>query len=467
MLTVRPVSIREGADQLIVTAGSRLLAAAVAGREGGDSGPGDGQAAVVQAMTRRLDLVTAATRILLENITYSEQVAVQRYARLLSRELGAWVIIDVDRDGRLRRQMVAGPETQQGEELASAAAAVDPQPGTAPAQVYESGSSMLVAHAEDAGILGDSPGGVPLLMALGATSLLCVPLTDAERSYGVLTLAAQAGHGPFEMADVGLVEELGEHLALAIRIDRLFRRRTEVADALQASLLPRQVRQVPGTQIAAAHVAATCNEEVGGDFYDVYPAHDGWGLAVGDVCGKGEDAAAVTAAARHSIRAFAHLDAAPAYVLRGTNEIMLAEEFGGRFVTAAVAYLEWRDRALHISIGSAGHPAALLIRPDGRVRALRGGGLPLGIFADADPAVQDLALEPGDVLFLYTDGLTSACGPDMAYFEDELTDRLAALAGEPPDVMVTRTREMVLDFCQDTLRDDMTMLALRVGQPPA
>jgi serine phosphatase RsbU (regulator of sigma subunit)/PAS domain-containing protein len=467
MLTVRPVSIREGADQLIVTAGSRLLAAAAPSREGGDSGPGDGQAAVVQAMTRRLDLVTAATRILLENITYSEQVAVQRYARLLSRELGAWVIIDVDQDGRLRRQMVAGPETQQGEELASAAAAVDPQPGTGPAQVYESGSSMLVAHAEDAGILGDSPGGVPLLMALGATSLLCVPLTDAERSYGVLTLAAQAGHGPFEMADVGLVEELGEHLALAIRIDRLFRRRTEVADALQASLLPRQVRQVPGTQIAAAHVAATCNEEVGGDFYDVYPAREGWGLAVGDVCGKGEDAAAVTAAARHSIRAFAHLDAAPAYVLRGTNEIMLAEEFGGRFVTAAVAYLEWRDGALHISIGSAGHPAALLVRPDGRVRALRGGGLPLGIFADADPAVQDLALEPGDVLFLYTDGLTSACGPDMAYFEDELTDRLAALAGEPPDVMVTRTREMVLDFCQDTLRDDMTMLALRVGQPPA
>lgn len=466
-LTVRPVSIREGADQLIVTVGSRGPVPAAPGR--GDDRPeqeGD-QPAVVQAMTRRLDLVTAATRILLENVTYSEQVAVQRYARLLSRELGAWVIVDVQRDERLRRQMVAGPETQQGEELARAAAAIDPQPDTAPAQVHESGSAMLVAHAEDPRVLGDGPHGVPLLMALGATSLLCVPLSDGERSYGVLTLAAQAGHGPFVMADVGLVEELAEHLALAIRIDRLFRHRTEVADVLQASLLPRQVRQVPGTRIAAAHVAATSNEEVGGDFYDVYPAHDGWGLAIGDVCGKGEDAAAVTAAARHSIRAFAHLDAAPAYVLRGTNEIMLAEDFGGRFVTAAVAYLEWRDRVLHISLGSAGHPAAVLVRPDGRVRTLQGGGLPLGIFPDAAPAVQELALEPGDVLFLYTDGLTSACGPDMVYFEDQLTDRLAALAGEPPDVMVSRTRELVLDFCQDNLRDDMTMLALQAGQPPA
>lgn len=468
-LTVRPVSIREGADYVIVAAGSWGPPAA----PGPPASPGrkgraqqdDPAAAAVQAITRRLDLVTAAARILLENVTYSEQVAVQRYGRLLSRQLGAWVIIDVERGGRLRRQMVTGPETQQGEELAKTAAAIDPQPETAPAQVHESGSALLVTHPEDAGILGEDPHGVPLLMALGATSVLCVPLSDGERSYGVLTLAAGPERGPFEMADVGLVEELGEHLALAIRIDRLFRRRTEVADALQATLLPRQVKQVPGTQVAAAHAAATSSEEVGGDFYDVYQARDGWGIAVGDVCGKGEDAAAVTAAARHSIKAFAHRDAHPATILGGTNEIMLAEEFGGRFVTAAVAYLEWRDGVLHAWLGSAGHPAAMLVRPDGQVRSLQGGGLPLGIFPDAEPAVQELLLEPGDVLFLYTDGLTNACGPDLVYFEDRLTDALAALAGQPPDVVVSRTREIVLDFCQNNLRDDLTILALRVDEP--
>jgi len=276
------VNLRGEAGQLIVLAepGPRSRAATPPGQGGGAP---DETAGPVAAITRRLDLLTAATRILLENITYSEQVAVQQYARLLATELDAWVIVDVDRDQRLRRQTVTAPQTKQAQELARSVAAVDPQPGSAPQQVYESGSALLVAHAEDTGALGDGPDGTPLLLFLGATSLLCVPLTDGERSYGVLTLAAPASRGHFVMADVGLVEELGEHLALAIRIDRLFRQRTEVADALQASLLPRQVRQIPGTRVAAAHVAATTDAEVGADFYDVYPARDGWGFVIGDV----------------------------------------------------------------------------------------------------------------------------------------------------------------------------------------
>jgi serine phosphatase RsbU (regulator of sigma subunit) len=462
-ITARPVSARGDTGQVIVLAGPGPAAEALAAGGGAEEAGGrDSESAeIIRAMSRRLDVLTAAGRILLENITYSEQVAVQQYARLLATELGAWVIIDVQREQQLRRQMVTGPRTQQAEELARAVAAIDPPPGSAPAQVHESGSAMLIAHAEDPAVLGADADGTPLLMVLGSTSLMCVPLSDGERSYGVLTLAAQRGHGHFGLADVGLVEELGEHLALAIRIDRLYRQRTEVATALQASLLPRQVRQVPGTEVAATHVPATTDAEVSADFYDVYPARDGWGIAIGDVCGRGEDAAAVSAAARHALRAFAHLDADPAAVLRNTNEIMLAEEFGGRFVTAVVAHLHWRDQALHVELGSAGHPAALLVRPDGRIRALDGGGLPLGIFADAEPAIQRFALEPGEVLFLFTDGLTSACGPDMVDFENRLQDEMAVLAGKPPAAVLAGIRELVLDFCQNSFRDDITMVALQ------
>jgi serine phosphatase RsbU (regulator of sigma subunit) len=418
-------------------------------------------------MIRRLDLVTGAARILLENVTHSEPVALQQCARLLARELTAWVIVDVEREGRLRRQVVAGPEGQQSQELAQVVAAVDPEPDSVPGQVHDSGSSSLLPHAEDLAALGHGLDGVPLLMTLGASSLLCVPLSDGERSYGVLTMAGQAGQGRFGMADAGLVEELGEQLALAIRADRLFRQRSDVAEALQASLLPRQLRQMPGTEAAALHVAATTGRDVGGDFYDLYPTEGGWAFAIGDVCGKGEDAAAVTAAARHAIRAFAHSNPDPAKVLSGANEVMLAEESGGRFVTAAAGHLRWRRRRLHAVLASAGHPAAVLIRPDGRTRMLRGGGLPLGIFPDVAPASQQLDLAPGDLLFLYTDGLTSACGPDRIYFEDRLTDGLAALAGKPAAALVSQVRELVLDFCQGELRDDLTMLALRVGEPPA
>jgi len=466
VLAVHPVSTHGGSGQLVVAviarrpAGSRARPRAAKRAEPAVD--------VVRAMTRRLDLVMAATRILLENITYSEPVALQRYARLLARELTAWVIVDVAGGPRLRRQHVSGPEDQRSEKQARAVAAVDPQPGSGPYQVHESGSTMLIAHAEDPGALGDGPDGIPLLMLLGATSVLSVPLTDGEHAYGVLTLARWPGHRPFEMADVGLVEELGEQLALAIRVDRMFRHRADIADALKTSLLPRQVRQIPGTEIAAAHEpASTAAEGPGSDFYDVYPSRDGWGLAIGDVCGEGPDTAAVTAAARHAIRALAHLDADPEAVLRAINDIMLTEDFGGRFVTADVGHLSWRDGRLHLSLSSAGHPGPVLVRPDGRAQVLNGGGLPLGIFPDAEPSTQELDLDPGDLLFLHTDGLTSACGPDMVQFEERLTDELAALAGEPPAVLVSRVREVVLDLCGGELRDDMTMLALRAVEPPA
>jgi len=465
VLAVHPVSTHGGSGQLVVAviarrpAGSRARPRAAKRAEPAVD--------VVRAMTRRLDLVMAATRILLENITYSEPVALQRYARLLARELTAWVIVDVAGGPRLRRQHVSGPEDQRSEKQARAVAAVDPQPGSGPYQVHESGSTMLIAHAEDPGALGDGPDGIPLLMLLGATSVLSVPLTDGEHAYGVLTLARWPGHRPFEMADVGLVEELGEQLALAIRVDRMFRHRADIADALKTSLLPRQVRQIPGTEIAAAHEpASTAAEGPGSDFYDVYPSRDGWGLAIGDVCGEGPDTAAVTAAARHAIRALAHLDADPEAVLRAINDIMLTEDFGGRFVTADVGHLSWRDGRLHLSLSSAGHPGPVLVRPDGRAQVLNGGGLPLGIFPDAEPSTQELDLDPGDLLFLHTDGLTSACGPDMVQFEERLTDELAALAGEPPAVLVSRVREVVLDLCGGELRDDMTMLALRAVGPP-
>ena len=298
----------------------------------------EASARAVEAITHRLDLVTAATRLLLENATFSESVTLQRCARLLAGELAAWVIVDVDRRQRLRRQVVMGPADHDSQQLAREVMAVDPQPGSAPRQVHESGSSMLVAHAEDVGILGTGADGVPLLMQLGATSLLCVPLTDGEQSYGVLTLARRPDEPHFEIADLGLVEELGEQLALAIRVDRMFRRRTEIADSLQASLLPRELPAIDGVEIAAAYVAATEGLDVGGDFYDVYLTPGGWGVSIGDVCGKGEDAAAVTAAARHAIRVLAHWNPDPAEVLRKANELMLAEEYDGRFVTTCTAH---------------------------------------------------------------------------------------------------------------------------------
>jgi serine phosphatase RsbU (regulator of sigma subunit)/PAS domain-containing protein len=422
----------------------------------------------VQAITRRLDLVTAVARLLLENQGFSESRTLQRCARLIAAELTAWVIVDLERRHRVRRQFVLGPDDAGLAELTSTIAAVDPPPGSVPCTVHESGHPALIAHAEDTGVLGDGVDGEPLLVKMDATSVLSVPLADGENRYGVLTLVRRAADGHFKVADLALVEELGEQMALAIRVDRTFRRRSDTADALHASLLPRRMPEIPGLKIAATYIAAAEDPEVGGDFYDVYQTPDGWGMAVGDVCGKGEEAAAVTAAARHAIRVLARRCADPGEVLAGANEIVLAEEFAldGGFVTANIAHLSWLDGKLRVVIGSAGHPAAILLRADGRVRTMNGGGLPLGLFEDASPATQELTMDAGDVLFLYTDGVAQARGPNNTYFQDRLADELAGLAGSTAADLVASMRQAMLAFSAGNLIDDVTMLAVRVGRLP-
>jgi len=115
-------------------------------------------------------------------------------------------------------------------------------------------------------------------------------------------------------------------------------------------------------------------------------------------------------------------------------------------------------------LGSAGHPAAAVLRSDGRVLMTSGGGLPLGLFPDAEPATQELALDDGDILFLYTDGVAQARGPDNTYFQDRLADELAALAGRTAEEVVTSMRQAMTEFTKDHLVDDVTMLVMRAGR---
>ena len=468
---IRPLFVRGDTDRLLVTvsadgAAGPDSAGLPAGTGADATGAGLAAEAAVASAVRRFDMLAASARQLLEGRTVSESVLLQRATRLLAGALAAWVVVDVRRHGQLRRHYVAGPDDPASAGLTHAVASVDPGPGSIPHQVYESGQTLLSTHVEDDMALGQSGGGPPLLTRLNGASVVAVPMAAESRRFGVLTLIRRADDGQFSIAEAGLVEEIGALLGLAIASRRTLRQRTDAADALRASLLPPVLKVVPGVEMASAHLVPTRGREVGGDFYDVYPTPGGWGVAIGDVCGKGEDAAAATAAARHAIRVLAHSTADPADVLRGANEIMLAEEFGGRFVTASAAHLSWRDARLRVLLSSAGHPAPVLIRPDGRTELVLAGGLPLGIFPDPEPATTELELSDGDVLFYYTDGLADARSPGATYFEDSLGDSLAQLAGRRAADIVADMRKVVLDFSQNVLRDDLTMLVLRVGTPP-
>ena len=301
-------------------------------------------------------------------------------------------------------------------------------------------------------------------MMLGAASLICVPISDGTDGYGTLTLARQAGSPRFSVADLGLAEELGQHLAVAIRVDRMFRHRSEVAETLQASLLPARLpANVPGLEFASAYIGATQSQEVSGDFYDVFKSPDGWAIAIGDVCGKGQDAAAMTAAARHAIRALAHVKSSPVDVLAAANDVLLAGDYDERFVTVKLAFLQQSGRGVTGAAGRRGPSGPC--RGAGR-RAGRdhdGGGLPLGLFADAQPNHADLELSAGDLLFFYTDGVTEARNAAQQFFEDHLADSLAADVTRTAAQTVRAVQELVTRFSRGELRDDVTIVAVKVG----
>jgi serine phosphatase RsbU (regulator of sigma subunit)/PAS domain-containing protein len=461
---IYPLTVRGDADRALV---ALVLKGGQPSRAERRPGPDSADTEALTASVRRLDLLADAARLLLEATTVSESVLLQRSARLLAGALATWAVVDLRRRGELRRHYVAGPDDPQSAELTQLAAAAHPAPGSVPDEVARSGQAVLLTHVGDELALGTTAAGQPLLTLLDAASVVCVPMTDGVAGHGVLTLIRRAGEGQFGIADAALAEEIGALLGRAISARRTLHQRTETADALRASLLPPVLKSVPGVEIASAHLPPTRGREVGGDFYDVYPTPGGWGVAIGDVCGKGEDGAAATAAARHAIRVLAHSDADPVQVLRGANEIMLAEEFGGRFVTASAAHLSWRGGILHIVLASAGHPPPVLIKPDGRAQLLPGGGVPLGIFADPEPASHELQLSAGDLLFFYTDGLTDARSPQAAYWEEKLADSLAQLAGRRAADVVSDMRALVLDFSAGILHDDLTMLVLRAETRPA
>jgi serine phosphatase RsbU (regulator of sigma subunit) len=360
---------------------------------------------------------------------------------------------------------VTGPVGRAAEDLARTVAEISPAPDSTPALVHASASSHLITHAEDTDDLGTGPDGVPLVMLLEAASVLCVPVADGDRRFGALTLIRQASQGYFGMTEVAVAESVGQQLALAIRAGRLLRRHSAVADAFRESVLPRELPGLPGLEIAAAHVAAE-GSDAGGDFYDVYQTPDGAGLAIGDVCGTARDAVAVTSAARHAIRVIARAEADPAGVLRKANDVMLGENLTGEFVTAHAVHLAWDNGTLRVALASAGQPAPMLITADGQVRQLRGGGQPLGIFPDAEPSLQRLELSRGDALFFFTDGLADARSPELGYFGDRLADELAGLAGRAAADIAAGVHQQVLDFCAGEARNDMSMLVLRVGEPP-
>ena len=239
-------------------------------------------------------------------------------------------------------------------------------------------------------------------------SAMVVPMRVRDRVLGVISFVSAESGRRFTDADLRLAEDLALRAAAAVENARLYRARTKIAQTLQASLLPPLLPEVAGVEAGALYRAAGEEHEVGGDFYDLFATTENhWFAVIGDVCGKGAEAAAVTALARYTIRAAAAQRSSPAAILRWVNEAMLREGTT-RFCTIAVAHLDRSAATTRLTVAVGGHPAPILLRADGRVETIGAGGTLIGLVDDPRLSDARTDLEPGDAILLYTDGVTEA-----------------------------------------------------------
>ena len=251
-----------------------------------------------------------------------------------------------------------------------------------------------------------------LVMELGMRSAMTVPMVARSGTLGAMTFVTGPSGRRFDQRDLELAEELARRCATAVENARLYGERAYIARTLQESLLPSELPEIPGIESAARFRPTGEGHDMGGDFYDLFSSGGrGWTVVMGDVCGKGPDAAAVTALARYTLRAAAMRERLPSRGLHVLNEALLRQRTDRRFCTVAYAYLESIDERSAARLRQRRAPAAAA-GPPGRRGASRWGRRARCSAWCPTRASRTArwSSRPGDALVFYTDGVIEERG---------------------------------------------------------
>lgn len=410
---------------------------------------------------RRLELLLAATARL--DTSLDPQQTLRRIASTALPELAELCVIDlIDDDNAITTTVAAAvdPRAAQRVEALRAEHRLETLSSHPIARVLKDRTTYVVPD------LTETPALKEALEATGMAtgdhgrerhSATMVPMVARGHLLGVISFVHRGQPKPEQLRLLG---DLTGRAALAFDNARLYAERDSVAQTLRRSLMPAELPPIPGLQLRSFFRPAGAGSEVGGDFYDVFSDRDCCWLVVGDVCGKGAEAAVLTAFLRHTTVAYARDALSPADVLCRVNQAMLDHDFDGRFATAILARLEFAEGSARLTVAAAGHPPALLTRADGGTEELGAGGTLLGIFAEPHIVDSSTILGPGDSLALYTDGLSEAHAPTRTLTAEQL---LGALA-ESPQESAEHTIETLLGLLdlRQGVRDDIAILALHV-----
>ncbi|MCK2219799.1 SpoIIE family protein phosphatase [Actinomadura sp. ATCC 31491] len=298
----------------------------------------------------------------------------------------------------------------------------------------------------------------------GQESVLSFPLLTQGRSHGALVIGRAEPALPLELAD--LLGDLCRLVALNLHTAMLYARQATTSRVLQRSLLPMRVATpMPGLESAVVYEPAEEGADVGGDFYDLFTVADHWCFALGDVCGSGPEAAAVTGLARHAVRLLAKEHYTVADIFDRLNQALLEEGEDGRFLSLLCGELTPLPQGGALcTIASAGHPSPLLLGADGAVRPVATPQLLLGVEADARFYVESFTLAPDDLLLCVTDGVTERRNGDRLLDDgDGLARLLSGCTGLSAHAVAERVRHAVETFAKEPSHDDMALLVIKAA----
>jgi phosphoserine phosphatase RsbU/P len=303
-----------------------------------------------------------------------------------------------------------------------------------------------------------------LTIAGRRTSVVVLPLVSRARTLGVLVLGRDQ---PIDPPGLMHLLELCRRAAVAIDNARMHEEHVETSKALQSALLPPQLPDVDGVELAARYHSASPRLLVGGDFYDAFRLSDGSVIcSIGDVCGKGAEAAAVTGMSRDLVRLLLRDGHSLVGALQRLNRALIEDGSSSRFCTIALARLSPSETELRVDVCLAGHPEPVVLRADGTTEFLGVPGDLLGVLpGDIDVTEASTTLTRDDVLVLYTDGITERRDADRMFGQEGLRRTLERMPGASAASLAEQVQTAAQSFVDSELRDDLALLVARRTVP--
>ena len=411
----------------------------------------------------RLELLIAATATFDSSLDPAETL--RRIAHTAVPELGDLCVIDVIEKGSIAGTVVVAsdPELAAAVERMREAVPLNPRAPHLVARVLATGRPAVVEDLTDAAArhkFARSEEHERFMRDMGYRSAAVLPMVARGHTLGAISFLHVGSDRPFRRNLLEVQQDFSGRAAMALDNARLYAERDHVARTLRRSLMPAVLPVIPGLELASFFRPRGAGDEVGGDFYDAFGDRTGVWLVVGDVCGKGAEAAALTGFLRHTTIAYARESAGPGTVLAKVNRAMMDQDFAGQFATAILVRLGFLRDGVKLTLAAAGHPAALLARLDGQVEEFGDRGTLLGVFPD--PVIDEVStvLAPGDALALYTDGLADAHAPDRTITAQEMIERIR----QHPPRLAQDAIDALLELVDldGEVRDDIAILAAQV-----